>query len=245
MLGSLRIGLGDGTIVPASSLQTAKTRHLLRLLAIEPHGIRTGVLVDQLWPDVPDQRGRGSLRTAASLLRRMLGGHVVRTGDVLALDDVEVDALRFAADAARAHERFRRRDHRGGLTLAAGALETYRGDLADDEPYLDAMTVPRERLTVQRDELLLAAGHAAMTLGRTREALRYAERLTALDRTREPACRLAMQAYHTLGERSMALRAYERCRRAMTDELGVEPGRETRELYGRILADEPHDADPR
>jgi hypothetical protein len=38
------------------------------------------------------------------------------------------------------------------------------------------------------------------------------------------------------GERSAALRQYERCRQMLWEELGVEPAEETRALYERILA---------
>lgn len=236
VLGSLRIRRGDGSPIDPASLRTSKTRHLLRLLALEPHGVRTDVLIEQLWPDVPTNRGRGSLRTAASQLRTSLGRHVVRNGDVLALADVEVDVVRFTRQAERAHRSFARDDWVGGLSAAASALAVYRGDLADDEPYLDAIVVQRERLALRRDELLLGAADAALGLGRTREALRYAERAIALDATSERACRMAMVAYEQLGERSMALRGYERCRRAMAAELGIAPGPRTIALHDRLVA---------
>ncbi len=236
VLGSLRIVHADGLPIDPATLRTSKTRHLLRLLALEPEGVRTDVLIEQLWPEVPTNRGRGSLRTAASQLRTSLGGHVVRNGDVLVLDDVDVDVVRFTRHAERAHRRFVRGDQVGGLSAAASALAVYRGDLAADEPYLDAIVVQRERLALRRDELLLGAAEAALGLERTREALRYAERAIALDATSERACRSVMLAYERLGERSMALRAYDRCRQAMAAELGIAPGPRTLALRERLLA---------
>ena len=44
-----------------------------------------------------------------------------------------------------------------------------------------------------------------------------------------------MRAYSLAGERPLALRQFHACRAVLRRELGVEPGAETRELYGEIL----------
>ena len=47
-----------------------------------------------------------------------------------------------------------------------------------------------------------------------------------------------MLAYARAGRRGHALRQYLECRRALVDELGVEPSEETSVLQSRVLAGE-------
>ena len=55
--------------------------------------------------------------------------------------------------------------------------------------------------------------------------------------------RRMVRIYYKSGERTAALRQYERCVEALNDELGVEPARETVELYEQICNDqEPVDS---
>jgi DNA-binding SARP family transcriptional activator len=46
-----------------------------------------------------------------------------------------------------------------------------------------------------------------------------------------------MLALAGTGQRAQALRAYQQARRALVDELGIEPGQELRDIHQRILAD--------
>jgi DNA-binding SARP family transcriptional activator len=48
-----------------------------------------------------------------------------------------------------------------------------------------------------------------------------------------------MVAYARSGQRNQALRQFLECRRALVDEVGVEPAAETTRLQQRILAGEP------
>jgi DNA-binding SARP family transcriptional activator len=52
---------------------------------------------------------------------------------------------------------------------------------------------------------------------------------------RESLYRLLMRAHAGAGNRAEALRAYERCRRLLADELGVGPPPETEALYLDIV----------
>ncbi|MEK8169069.1 BTAD domain-containing putative transcriptional regulator [Streptomyces sp. M19] len=53
-----------------------------------------------------------------------------------------------------------------------------------------------------------------------------------------------MLALYRCGRQSDALNAYQRARRVLGEELGVEPGAELQEVQGRILAAEPSMAWP-
>jgi DNA-binding SARP family transcriptional activator len=239
MLGALRVQRADGTEVGAGEFRTSKTRHLLRLMALQQgEPIRVESLVDVLWPTVPPERGRASLRTAASQLRRTLAAdHVARVGEGLILHGAEVDTWRFQREGELALQCFAHRDLEVGLHHARAALARYQGDLADDEPYLDPIQRAREQLAARYEQLLLEGATAALRLGYLQEAVELAEQALQRDACCERACRTLMRAFVGLSERAMALRVYDRCRRAMAAELGVGPAGETRALYQQLLID--------
>jgi DNA-binding SARP family transcriptional activator len=51
----------------------------------------------------------------------------------------------------------------------------------------------------------------------------------------EKACRWLMTRYLSLGRRGDAVRAYERCERALVTEMELEPEEKTKKLYRSIL----------
>ena len=67
-------------------------------------------------------------------------------------------------------------------------------------------------------------------------AIGYARRWLALDPLQEAAHRQLMSLFSQSGQRAAALRQYENCRQMLSDELGVEPSEETKELYQKIQA---------
>lgn len=239
LLGAMRVIRTDGSEAFASDFRTAKTRQLLRLLALQDGDpVRVGTLIDLLWPTVPERRGRASLRTAACQLRSTLrANHVVRVGDTLQLRDVEVDVTRFQHEAVRAHRALTAGDQRTGLARAHLALRLYAGPLAEDEPWLDPILEAQAQLAMQRRELQLAAGSAALELDRPHDAIGLVASVLDDDGSCERACRLLMLAYGQLAERSMALRVYERFRRTLAEELGVSPSADTTAMYLDLLND--------
>jgi DNA-binding SARP family transcriptional activator len=66
-------------------------------------------------------------------------------------------------------------------------------------------------------------------------ALRTAKDLIALEPLRESGHRLVMRAHTAVGNTAEALQAYERCRRLIARELGVDPSPRTKATYEEIL----------
>jgi hypothetical protein len=66
-------------------------------------------------------------------------------------------------------------------------------------------------------------------------AIAAAERALALDPGREVVWRLLMRAHEANGDRAAALRAFDRCRTALTRDLGTDPLPETLALHQRLL----------
>jgi DNA-binding SARP family transcriptional activator len=71
--------------------------------------------------------------------------------------------------------------------------------------------------------------------GQYDEALEICARILSFDPCWEGAYRWMMLAYAHRGDRTLALRAYQRCRNTMSAELGVAPAPATTALYNRLL----------
>jgi DNA-binding SARP family transcriptional activator len=244
LLGNFQARVDDG---PALRL-SLKTRALLTYLAL-PAGraYSRQALTGLLWPDADEAHARQSLRQALFGLRRRLG----RARDVLV--ETETVALRASGvkvDAANL-ERLAARDTLAALVEAA---RLYGGDLlggrgVGEAAFDEWLLVERERLrgiAIKALSKLLARQSQADTV---EPAVQTAVRLLGLDPLQERAHRTLMRLYDRSGRRAAALRQYQVCVELLRRELRVEPERETRELYERIVrqpdARTPGPASPR
>jgi DNA-binding SARP family transcriptional activator len=116
------------------------------------------------------------------------------------------------------------------------ALCIYRGDLLQG-CYHDWCLFERERL----QNIYLAMLDKLMAHHETQQAteacLEVGARILRLDRASERTHRRLMRAYSAAGNRTAALRQYQRCAAALRQELGVQPGQRTQALYDQIRAD--------
>jgi DNA-binding SARP family transcriptional activator len=75
--------------------------------------------------------------------------------------------------------------------------------------------------------------------GRHADAAEVARELVDLDPLNEGGHRALICAYARTGRTGYALRQYLECRRALVEQLGVEPAAATSRLQARVLAGEP------
>jgi DNA-binding SARP family transcriptional activator len=68
--------------------------------------------------------------------------------------------------------------------------------------------------------------------------LSYGVRILQHDGARECTHRQMMRIYYLAGDRTAALRQYQRCVEALAEDLGVKPERRTVSLYEQICADQ-------
>nr|WP_297413696.1 BTAD domain-containing putative transcriptional regulator [uncultured Nocardioides sp.] len=226
----------DGSGVRDDEWRTSKTLDLLRLLALhngEAVPVRT--IVDLLWPGVAESRGRASLRTAASQLRKALGEDCVerRIGG-LVLVDSWVDVQTFEGLLTEAATCARVGDHQGTVAAVKHAEALWVGDLDLPEHPGEWMYEARERLHRLRCRALLDAAEAAAAVCWMRDSLAFAERAASLAPSEE-ASRALMRALAGVGEIEKALEIFERTRRDLAREYGADPSPQTRALHVQLM----------
>ena len=197
-------------------------------------------LLEALWPDkVPDSARRG-LQTAISSARSVLDLpwetsrlRVQERAYALALRDGDrLDADAFATAAQRAL------GGTGPERIAAmeAAVRLWTGEPLPEERYSDWAASWREQLNSLHAEVLGALAEEHGRAGDHNAAARAARALVDLDPLDERAQRLLMGAYASAGRRGAGLRQFLECRRALVEQLGIEPEAETLALQRRILA---------
>jgi DNA-binding SARP family transcriptional activator/streptogramin lyase len=145
---------------------------------------------------------------------------------------IDVDAAKAAIQRAEA-------------ALAAGALNDARDHASAAAglsrriflPGEDGSWVEEQRRDL-RDTLVQAIEclrDVSLSAGNFGAAVRYAAEITELEPFRESSYRALMQAHVGAGNPAEALRAYERCRRFLADELGAYPSAESEAVYLQIL----------
>ncbi|MET1037429.1 MAG: BTAD domain-containing putative transcriptional regulator [Aeromicrobium sp.] len=238
MFGRLFVRRSDGEVVGADEWSTGKTADLLRLLAL--HGNRpvsVQSLISKLWPDVEEHKAKASLRTAASRVRQVLGEPCVeRSLGGLVLRNTWSDVVTFQSIVHEMTVALRGGDHARVVERAHEAEALY---VADFEAYDDRSfwaTETRESLRLSRQSMLADAGESALKLMWMRDAIDFSTSAIAEDVCFERPHRTLMRAHAALGEVELALRAFEHCRVALSQELGADPSPQTRALHIQILS---------
>lgn len=241
VLGGLRVRRADGSLVDPRAWRTGKTADLVRLLALRSMDtVPVDTLLEALWPDVDEEHGRASLRTAVAQVRRVLGqDSVERRLGGLGLRGVWVDAVAFGSLAREARRLAAAGQPARLVTVTREAEALYLGEFRAHSDRADWALAEREALAGAYRSLLLDAADAAVELGWMRDAVEFATRSLADDPCSERASRALMLGYDGVGETSRALREFERCRVALADELGVDPSAPTRAVHVKLLAADP------
>jgi len=209
------------------------TAELLAYLAIQQRPVSRDELLEALWPGDDPHRSASRFYQAASEARKLLGEAFVRERDTYALDREQVwidlqelDRLRAEADAAKGeHQR----------ALLERALGLFRGQpLAGIEALWTDSEV--RRLCAMQVELLERVGRVRLEAGEKIAALEAAEVAHVLDPSNERPVEVAMKAEAALGRREAVVDRYERLCRELDEQFGLEPSRELKALYRRLLS---------
>lgn len=234
-----------------AGLQQRRAQELFSYLLLHRnHPFPRETLACQLWKDANATQARKYLRQALWLIQTTVQNAVGDVAnDLLTLDAewvqlnsiecVSLDVANFEHDVDACHGT-------QGVHLSdtqreklERAVDLYCGHLLEGW-YQDWCLLERERLQncylTALDKLVACCDvHGGIDCG-----LAYAERILRCDPAEEQTHYHMMNLYLTAGHRTKAMRQYQRCKKILFQELGVQPSERTKNLYDRIRADE-HD----
>jgi DNA-binding SARP family transcriptional activator len=239
ILGSLRLQTAGAEVGVGGTLRRAL---VARLLVDANRVVPLDRLVDDLWGDgaATTPGAVATVRSYVSRLRRLVGHDRLLhrpPGYLLVAGPDELDAVRFEAlvDRARGpgvapHD---------AVALLERAEHLWRGpalaefaDLAWARPLAERLD--RRRLDARADRV-----DALLACGRCPEAAAEAAALVEGFPLDERFWELLLVAHYRSGRQAEALRAYQRARRVLRDELGIDPGPRLRAIERALLR---HDA---
>jgi SARP family transcriptional regulator, regulator of embCAB operon len=242
LLGRMHLQAGE-VLVPASAFPGRQGRLAFAYLVLHRRPIVRAELAEAVWASEPPEGWSKSLAAIVSKLRVLLT-RVGLPGDVLAaglgayelrlpagvvvdfeaaLDQVEVAEAALRAD-----------DLERALTAADVAANLARRPLLPGE---EAEWLDRQRAVLQLTlvRALEIEVDQLSRRGNLHDARRLAEEAVELSPYRESAHTHLMRVHLAAGNRAEGLRAYQRCRDLLAEELGVDPSAETRATYQELL----------
>jgi DNA-binding SARP family transcriptional activator len=232
--------VSDGREVQESAYHGRKVRSLLCVLAIrQGQFVPNDVLTAALWPQRPPASPAANLQVLVNRARRAVGwAELIRTGPggyaMTGPPDCVVDTEVFL-DAA---ENAARLDGRAALAAYREALASAAEPLVE-ETYADWSQPYRTRVLQVRQLAWERTACLAVDLGEPALAVRYATAAATAEPLRESAALALVRALAASGDRAAALAHFDRYRRTVADELGIDPSPAAAELHRLVLRSDP------
>jgi len=236
----LPVGLGAGRLAAALSPLANRVGEVVGTTALVeavwgPHAPPRApqLLESVIWRLRKELEPGRAARAAPVLLRRETLGYRLD----LPPDAVDSTELRTAAPQIRGWAADGRSEQ--VLERSAGVLSRWRG-----EPYADLtdhgwLGPARQQLVDARIDIAELRVQALLDLGRPEDAIGELDPLLAEHPLRERLWAQRIAGLYRAGRPADALADFTRARAVLADELGIDPGRELRELHRRILEQDP------
>jgi DNA-binding SARP family transcriptional activator len=243
VLGPVRAVLDGQVVGPISDLR----RRLLAVLLVRANrSVPSDVLAKAMWGSAVPQRPGNSLHIHVHRLRHVLdrpnrllassGGYQLNVGP----DELDVLVFgRLHAEARQALAGGEPGDPEEAVARLREALALWRGAPYADVDETEVVAPEAKRLAETRLVAYEELFDAELSRGRAREIVPELAELVAEYPLRERFAGQQMLALYRCGRRPRAEAAYRAVRQRLVRHLKSEPGRELRELYDAIRAEDP------
>ncbi len=241
VLGPLEVACGGECL----ALGGAKQRAVLAALLLRSgEVVPLERLIDEVWGENPPRSAAHTLESYVSRLRHLLNGLgpvLSRRGAGYAIDlhGAQVDALTFVGLHESAAVAAALDEHANVLEWTSAALVMWRGPALADVALASAGRAEAERLEELRLSTYELRFDAELALGHHERAIGELQALVAQNPYRERFVAQLMLALYRSGRHADALDAYERTRRRLDDDLGLQPSADLQQLSGRIVRQDP------
>ncbi len=245
-LGSFRVW-HEGEEISSTAWKREKALHLFQFFITmrrQTAHLHKEQIIDRLWPDIDIEDGDRDFKVALHTINkvvepgrkprtdpRFIQRHGLTYGLVPELIWIDADA--FEDFIAKGNQAVLENREEEAITLYQKSLDLYQGDYLPERRYEDWSSAERERIQVLALGIMTALAELLLTRNPL-ESIRLTQRVLAIDPVWENAYRTQMQAYVAQGNRPLAIRTYQRCVEALSDELDVDPLPETQALFRQI-----------
>lgn len=246
LFGKLSVRAGDQ---PVRGFELQKIQELLAYLLLYRNRLHhREKLADLLWPNNSTSQSKKYLRQTLWQIQSLLDQLHLQDSHILQIDPSWLRVNGAAAlwvDISEFEAAFELVKGQSGATLDGvqartlrRAVQLYAGDLLEGW-YQDWCIFERERF----HNLYLAALDKLMGYCEARAeyeaGIAYGYQILRSDPARERTHRRLMRLIYLTGDRTGALRQYQRCAGILRAELDIAPSQRTAALYQQIQADQP------
>jgi len=241
VLGPLEVVRGGESL----ALGGVKQRAVLAVLLLRAgEVVPVDRLIDEVWGSDPPPSAAHTIESYISRLRQLLNGSgpsIARHGAGYAIDlqGAELDSLAFVGLHESATLAAVLDEQANALELASAALAIWRGPALADVALASAGRAEAERLEELRLSTYELRVEAELALGHHERAIGVLQALVAQNPYRERFVAQLMLALYRAGRHAEALETYERTRRRLDDDLGLQPSADLQQLSGQIVRQDP------
>jgi len=231
------------------ALGTPKQRAVLAMLVMSRNRpVSSDALVGAAWEQFPPPEPKASLHAYISNLRKLISGGGADGRMILAsappgyrltVTDDGCDLGRFVTAKNAGVQAAAANQFEQASSHLAAALAQWRGPVLDD--LRDFEFVGPFATALVEDKVVAHTAHAEAEIAcnRGHAVIGTLESLVTQYPYREPLWAQLITAYYVSERQSDALEAYQRLRRTLAEDLGIDPGPTVRALSERILRQEP------
>jgi len=258
LLGSFKVSL-DGEPIP--DLRSSRVRALIIYLAVERSSVhRREHLFTLLWPGMPEKSARHNLSQTLYSLRQtfpdvpglekeepvhlLLADRQTVQINPAAAVQIDIHQLDRLLEGVQIHDHLNLAGCLSCIQSLEQAAALYKGDfladfyLEDSNHFEDWAQANREAFRRKILECIGRLTEISIQKADYEEARTYAQGQLDIDPLRESTYRQLMEILARSGRRAEALRQYRACLQVFKQELGVDPSRETKDLFERIQTED-------
>jgi DNA-binding SARP family transcriptional activator len=247
VLGSLEATINGRSVAPSA----AKPRQILALLALRAgEVVSVPTLLEEIWGEDPPRSALTTVQTYILQLRRLIGHaldggaakNVLVTrfnGYLLPAEVVRVDAQSYDRLSEAGTRAWELGDYVSASRLLRQALDLWSGQVLVDVQKGMPLGIEVTRLEQSCIGVLETRIDADLRLRRHHALLGELAVLIARNPMHENLCAKFMVALYRSGQQWRALEVFAGLRRALADELGIEPSARMQRLQHALLVSDP------
>jgi DNA-binding SARP family transcriptional activator len=242
LFGGLEVTSGDRQLTERDWSKRKARLLFAMLVARRGHDVSRDIVLDHLWPEMDEERGKNNFYVAWSSMKSALMPPETRSGKCPYVENVrgrcrvirenvrsDVDEFEDLVSKARAAEAEGRT--KDAIAAYSALATVYRGDLLPGDIYDDWFSTLRDKYRFEFVEAMLRAAR----LCDSSDAMHFLRRGLDVDPFREDLYQAALRSQIETGRRSAAIETFIQCKTQLAEELGLDPSAETIALYEQVL----------
>jgi two-component SAPR family response regulator len=245
VLGPVEIVRDPSVQFAADAWTTRRARDIFCYIATSKNRrVLKEVLIEAFWPDEDLETVEKNFHPTISHIRKALNSRQPFKQNFLIFRDgayqlnpelsYSIDAEEFEQWIVEAEKAKREKDAARQRACLEAAHKIYRGDFMSGA-YEDWAEERRQFYSEQAARVVASLAKLSLSEKQWADALRYAGEALTADPFREDMHRLTMKAFASQGKPASVKKHFDKMKKVLHAELGIEPAEETKRLFAELM----------